>query len=178
MAISFTAIGRVFIHFPFFLYGNIVHRYWDKSQKVMDSKWFYPLVIILVIWATLDVLKWHQLRLEWTNLPSTIAKFGLLTIVFMYAVYWASHPRHLPHPLLLHAQCACHRYVLRQVPPQLRPRHHHLRRHGVAYHWLLHHLVKHPPCQSLLQEVAVWPVMKDDLKHVTKNHNGYSGIKK
>ena len=78
------SLGRVFIHFPFFLYGNIVHRYWDKSQKLMDSKWFYPLVIILVLWATLDVLKWHQLRLEWTNLPSTIAKFGLLTIVFMY----------------------------------------------------------------------------------------------
>jgi fucose 4-O-acetylase-like acetyltransferase len=78
------SLGRVFIHFPFFLYGNIVHRYWDKSQKLMDSKWFYPLVIILVLWATLDVLKWHQLRMEWTNLPSTIAKFGLLTIVFMY----------------------------------------------------------------------------------------------
>ena len=78
------SLGRVFIHFPFFLYGNIVHRYWDKAQRVMDSKWFYPLIIVLVILATLDVLKWHQLRLEWTNLPSTIAKFGLLTIVFMY----------------------------------------------------------------------------------------------
>ena len=78
------SLGRVFIHFPFFLYGNIVHRYWDKAQRVMDSKWFYPLIIVLVIMSTLDVLKWHNLRFAWTNLPSTIAKFGLLTIVFMY----------------------------------------------------------------------------------------------
>lgn len=78
------SLGRVFIHFPFFVFGNIVHRYWDKAQRIMDSSWFFPLVIILVIMSTLDVLKWHTLRLEWTNLPSTMAKFGLLIIVFMY----------------------------------------------------------------------------------------------
>lgn len=78
------SLGRVFIHFPFFLFGNIVHRYWERAQRIMDSRWFYPVVIVLVILATMDVLKWHNLRLAWTNLPSTIAKFGLLTIVFMY----------------------------------------------------------------------------------------------
>ena len=78
------SLGRVFIHFPFFVFGNMVHRYWDKAQRVMDSQWFYPVVVVLVIMSTLDVLKWHTLRLEWTNLPSTLAKFGLLTIVFMY----------------------------------------------------------------------------------------------
>ena len=78
------SLERVFIHFPFFVYGNIVHRYWAQSQRVMDSRWFYPIVIVVVIFATMDVLKWHTLRLMWTNLPSTLAKFGLLTIVFMY----------------------------------------------------------------------------------------------
>ena len=78
------SLGRVFIHFPFFLFGNIVHRYWDGAQRIMDSRWFYPLVVVVVIFATADVLKWHNLRLQWTNLPSTLAKFGLLTIVFMY----------------------------------------------------------------------------------------------
>ena len=77
-------LERVFYHFPFFVFGNIVHRYWDKAQRVMDSRWFYPLVIVVVILSTADVIKWHNLKFAWTNLPSTLAKFGLLTIVFMY----------------------------------------------------------------------------------------------
>ena len=79
-----TSLREVLFYFPFFLYGNAVHRYWPKAQRVMDSKWFFPLVIVLVILSTIDVLKWHNLRFAWTNLPSTIAKFGLLTITFMY----------------------------------------------------------------------------------------------
>ena len=77
-------VERVFCYFPFFLFGNIVHRYWTQAQRVMDSKWFYPLVILVVILSAADVIKWHNLRLTWTNIPSTLAKFGLLTIVFMY----------------------------------------------------------------------------------------------
>jgi fucose 4-O-acetylase-like acetyltransferase len=86
-----TSINQIFYFFPFFLFGNIVHRYWDKAQQVMDSKWFYPTVIVVVILSTMDVLKWHNLRFEWTNLPSTLAKFGLLTIVFMYFRYYKDH---------------------------------------------------------------------------------------
>ena len=84
-------LGRVFIHFPFFVFGNIVHRYWDRAQRIMDSRWFYPLVIVLVIVSTVDVLKWHNLRMQWTNLPSTVAKFGLLSIVFMYFRYYQQY---------------------------------------------------------------------------------------
>jgi len=84
-------LGRVFMHFPFFVFGNIVHRYWERSQRIMDSRWFYPVVVILVILATIDVLKFHNLRMEWTNLPSTVAKFGLLTIVFMYFRHYAEY---------------------------------------------------------------------------------------
>ena len=89
--INDLSLGRVFIHFPFFLFGNIVHRYWDQAQRVMDSRWFYPIVIVIVILATGDVIKWHNLRFEWTNLPSTLAKFGLLTIVFMYFRYYQKY---------------------------------------------------------------------------------------
>ena len=84
-------LGRVFIHLPFFVFGNIVHRYWAQAQRLMDSRWFYPIVIIVVIIATADVLKWHNLRFTWTNLPSTIAKFGLLTICFMYFRYYQQY---------------------------------------------------------------------------------------
>lgn len=86
-----TCLSQVMYYFPFFLFGNIVHRYWDQAQKVMDSKWFFPVVVIVVILCTMDVLKWHNLRWEWTNLPSTLAKFGLLVITFMYFRYYKDH---------------------------------------------------------------------------------------
>ena len=79
-----SSLLQLLIYFPFFLYGNIVHRYWDKAQRVMDSKWFFPIVIVVVILATLDALKWHTLRMTWAIIPLTVSRFGLLTIVFMY----------------------------------------------------------------------------------------------
>jgi hypothetical protein len=79
-----SSFVQVFLYFPFFLYGNIVHRYWDKWQRVMDSKWFFPIVIVIVILATLDALRWRTLRMTWAILPLTVSRFGLLTITFMY----------------------------------------------------------------------------------------------
>lgn len=86
-----SSFVQVFLYFPFFLYGNIVHRYWDKAQKVMDSKWFFPVVIVIVILATLDALKWHTLRMTWAVVPLTISRFGLLTITFMYFRYYQQY---------------------------------------------------------------------------------------
>ncbi len=82
--LNYSSVNQLLLYFPFFLYGNIVHRYWDKAQRVMDSKWFFPIVVIVVILATLDALKWHTLRMTWAIIPLTVSKFGLLTIVFMY----------------------------------------------------------------------------------------------
>jgi len=79
-----TSLLQVMQYFPFFIYGNIVHRYWSRTQRIMDSKWFFPILVVVVIFCTLDVLKWHTLRMEWANLPTTLSKFTLLTIVFMY----------------------------------------------------------------------------------------------
>ena len=81
---GYSSLGQLFLYFPFFLYGNIVHRYWQKAQRVMDSKWFFPLLIVIVIFCTLDALKWHYMRMTWAIVPLTLAKFLLLTIVFMY----------------------------------------------------------------------------------------------
>ncbi len=79
-----TSLIQVMQYMPFFIYGNIVHRYWGQAQRVMDSRWFFPLIVLIVVFCTLDVLKWHTMRMQWTNLPMTLAKFILLTIVFMY----------------------------------------------------------------------------------------------
>ena len=81
---NYSSLGQLFMYFPFFIYGNMVHRYWEGFQRLMDSKWFYPIVVVVVIFAALDALKWHVLRMEWAVLPLTVARFGLLTIVFMY----------------------------------------------------------------------------------------------
>lgn len=79
-----SSLGQMLLYFPFFLYGNIVHRYWEKAQRLMDSKWFFPVIVVVVILATLDALKWHFFRMTWAIVPLTIARFLLLTIVFMY----------------------------------------------------------------------------------------------
>ena len=82
---------QVFLYFPFFLYGNIVHRYWEKAQKVMESKWFFPIVVVIVVWATFDALRWHHLRMAWAIIPLTVSRFGLLTITFMYFYHYQAY---------------------------------------------------------------------------------------
>ena len=79
-----SSLGQMLLYFPFFLYGNIVHRYWEKAQRLMDSRWFFPIIIVIVVFATLDALKWHTLRMQWAIIPLTVARFGLLTVTLMY----------------------------------------------------------------------------------------------
>lgn len=79
-----TSLIQVMKYMPFFIFGNITRRYWAQAQRVMDSKWFFPLIVVVVIFCTVDVIKWHTLRMAWTNLPMTVARFFLLIIVFMY----------------------------------------------------------------------------------------------
>jgi len=79
-----TTLVLTMQHFPFFLYGNIVRRYWDQSLRLMDSPWLYPVMVVVVIFSTLDVVKWHTMKMEYTIIPTTLSKFILLTMVFMY----------------------------------------------------------------------------------------------
>ena len=82
--LNYTSLVEMFRYFPFFLYGALVHRYWERAQRLMDSRWFFPVVVILALLTTLEVIKWHNLRLEWASLPHTLAMFLLLTMVFMF----------------------------------------------------------------------------------------------
>ena len=82
--LTYSSMDQLLLYFPFFLYGNIVHRYWDKAQQVMDSKWFFPMLTFIVIFAAMDALKWHMLKSVWAIIPLTLARFMLLTITFMY----------------------------------------------------------------------------------------------
>ena len=88
---DYSSFGQLFMYFPFFLYGNIVRRYWEQAQRVMDSRWFYPVIVVIVIFAALDSQNWHILRMEWAILPLTLARFMLLTMVFMYFRYYEKY---------------------------------------------------------------------------------------
>lgn len=82
--LNYSSLVEMFRYFPFFLFGNIVHRYWQQAQRLMDSRWLFPVVTVLALVCTLDVLKWHNLKFAWTSLPHTLAMFLLLSIVFMF----------------------------------------------------------------------------------------------
>ena len=81
---NYSSLVEMIRYFPFFLYGAIVHRYWERAQRLMDSRWFFPVVVLLALITTIEVIKWHYFRLEWASLPHTLAMFLLLTMVFMF----------------------------------------------------------------------------------------------
>ena len=82
--LNYSSLVEMFRYFPFFLYGAFVHRHWERAQRLMDSRWCFPVVVVLALITTLEVIKWHTLRLEWASLPHTLAMFLLLTMVFMF----------------------------------------------------------------------------------------------
>ena len=81
---NYSSLGQVFMYFPYFIFGNVVRRYWDQAQHIMDTRWFFPVLVAVATYAWLDSQKWHWLRMAWAVIPLTVARFTLLTIVFMY----------------------------------------------------------------------------------------------
>lgn len=88
---NYSSLSQLFMYFPFFLYGNIVHRYWQQAQRIMDSQWFFPIIVCVVIYAWLDAQRWHWLRMTWAIVPLTLARFLLLTMVFMYFRHYSQY---------------------------------------------------------------------------------------
>ena len=86
--LNYTSLVEMFRYFPFFLFGSIVHRYWEQAQRLMDTGWLFPVVTVLAVVSTLEVLVWHNLRMEWASLPHTLAMFLLLSMVFMFFRYY------------------------------------------------------------------------------------------
>lgn len=92
----YSSLIKTMNFLPFFLFGNLAHRYWDKVQKVMDSSWFVPLLMIIAFVCCADVFHWHCCRMGWRNLPLTMAMFSLLSIVvifFRHYQEWFTHER-------------------------------------------------------------------------------------
>ncbi|MBR1682507.1 MAG: acyltransferase [Bacteroidaceae bacterium] len=86
-ATSITELAR---YFHFFLLGNLVHRYWPQVQRLLDSKWFFPLLIMIAFLGAGDYLKWHNLRMQWANLPRTLSMYALVMVIVAFFRHYAS----------------------------------------------------------------------------------------
>ena len=84
----YSSLIEVVYYFQFFLFGNVVHRYWEKVERLFDSRWFFPVVTVIAFVCAADVLKWHTLRLMWVNLPRTVAMYALMLMVVMFFRYY------------------------------------------------------------------------------------------
>ena len=83
-----TSFIEVMKYFHFFIYGNIVHRYWDKVEKIYDKKGFILAIMILAVLSSMEYIKLHLLHQQWANISRTISMYSLLTIVFLFFRYY------------------------------------------------------------------------------------------
>ncbi len=84
-----TSVTGLVRYFHFFLLGNIVHRHWGRVQRLLDSAWLYPLLIAVAFMGAADYLNWHTLRLQWANLPRTLAMYALVVLIFAFFRHYA-----------------------------------------------------------------------------------------
>lgn len=79
----YSSVYETFKFMHFFVMGNLVRRHWNTVQRLFDTKWLFPLLVILAFFCCADIFKWHTLRREWTNAPNTMAMYALLFVVLM-----------------------------------------------------------------------------------------------
>ncbi len=77
------SLSRLMMYMPFFVIGNIVRRYWNSAERLMDSRWFFPLLLFLSLCASVEYLKLHTLHIDYAFISATIAKFGMIGVVVM-----------------------------------------------------------------------------------------------
>lgn len=80
----YSSFIQVMKFMQYFLLGNIVRRYWSKVERIMDSSWFYPIIIAAAFISCADYFRWHLCTGQWINLPKTVATYSLLTVVVMF----------------------------------------------------------------------------------------------
>ncbi len=83
-----SSLIQLMMHFQFFIYGNIVHRYWNKFEKLYEKPGFYLVILLIAFVSSMECMKLHLLRMEWTNLSRTIAIYSLLTLTFLFFRYY------------------------------------------------------------------------------------------
>ena len=79
-----TSLTEFVRFFHCFMLGNLCHRFWPQVQRLLDTSWFYPLIILVAFVCAGDYLVWHNLRMQWANLPRTLAIYSLVLIVVAF----------------------------------------------------------------------------------------------
>ncbi|MBQ0103142.1 MAG: acyltransferase [Prevotellaceae bacterium] len=86
--LNYTSMVQVMIYFHFFIFGNIVHRYWGKVEKLYDKQGFIFAIIVLAFLSSADYISLHLLKGAWANLSQTLARYSLLTLTFLFFRYY------------------------------------------------------------------------------------------
>ncbi|MBQ9361850.1 MAG: acyltransferase [Bacteroidaceae bacterium] len=76
--------------FHFFVFGNLVHRYWKNTTALFRKQWFYPVVTIVAFLSCADFFRWHLFNGEWINVSKTLAMYTLLLMVVMFFMHYES----------------------------------------------------------------------------------------
>lgn len=83
-----TSITELARDFQFFLLGNLVHRHWQRVQHLLDTSWLFPFLVLIAFLGAGDYLKWHLLRMQWANLPRTLAMYALVLMCVAFFRYY------------------------------------------------------------------------------------------
>ncbi|MBQ0141669.1 MAG: acyltransferase [Prevotellaceae bacterium] len=83
-----SSIFQFLLFFHFFVFGNIIHRYWYKVERIYDSHGFILAILAIAFFSTGDYLKFHWLTGSWANLSQTLARYSLLTLIFLFFRYY------------------------------------------------------------------------------------------
>ena len=78
---QWSSLIEVVYYLHFFLFGNIMARNWKQAERLLDTKWFFIVLVVLAFFTTADFLKWHMLKFAWTNLSRTVAMYSLMMIL-------------------------------------------------------------------------------------------------
>ncbi len=85
-----TSLSECVRYVHFFIFGNMVHRYWPQFCRLLDTRWFIPLVVTMAFVGAGDYIVWHNLRLAWANLPRTMAMYALVVMCLATFRHYAS----------------------------------------------------------------------------------------
>ena len=86
----YSSLIKTMNYMQFFLFGNLIHRHWNKVQQIFSSAWFFPILTIVAFVCCADIFRWHTMKFAWTNLPRTLAMYSLLTIVVIFFRHYQS----------------------------------------------------------------------------------------
>lgn len=80
---QWSSLIQVVYFMHFFVFGNIVARYWPQAERLLDTRGPFIVLVIVAFFSTSDALKWHMLKGEWLNLSRTVAMYSLMLIIVM-----------------------------------------------------------------------------------------------